>query len=1016
MVILWLTLPQQNTVAAIVVSQVSGNWSNVSTWGGILPQAGDQVIIASGITVNLNQTSANSLSGLTIQGGAKLLVTQNGSGIHINGNLINNGELTTWFNEGLKGTIFFHGNSYWFGAGIWNLSAIQLNDYSWEFDDHLVISIAGNIDGNASSSFNKINQRANTEFRFSGSENAVLVSDGTKYIYPSIVIDKPSLKTVSMLASASANTVSIIGQITISKSSDVLDLGGFNSLVIDKNIVGDGSFAGSVNSNLLISGLGAEIAPLRFKNQTDFNNITVTRSSGVVFENSFTVLNELFIDANSKITLPSNSMMTIGINGSAPTSGKLICNGLMYTGLSSGLTLRGNDVLPLYLKFSQNLPAHHTLLDLDISRATGAGEVIFASSNSIILDSALNVRANNSLNINGGKLYLNFTITINNTGYITGSDQSELYIQKPGGDATLRFNPNGSESNRSLKYLYLNRTPGRIITIGNTLNIVEEVKVVSGKINGNGFLTLLSTAGKNAGINTLSSSATILGDVNVQAFFTGGDGFRGTRTVSSPINDAGTISTFKQMQSYLHITGSGTGFDAMPLPVSPTIQTYFEAAKYGDGASAQFKSIVSIDEKSLPGTGFFLRFRGNRSDANGNKLVPVNYAYAVPENVMVTFKGPINQGNLTTTVSYTSHTDHLLDAAYNGYNLIGNPYPSTINWALVSKINMEDIVSIIKPGGGMVTYSNGFVTNGGPPNTSTATNTVIPSGLPYIQTGQGFYVKSKPGGGTVNFTESCKNVLSSPDRLLQRPSADMPRLADLAPRKAEIKAQPNAIRIELCDTKNSDETVIVFSECDEAAYAAGDAVYFTGSTVSLASLTSDLQSVAINFMPAIDLVHEVKLKADALTSGPVQLRFTNIFVPQGYIIFLKDDFLHTLTNVRMQPVYHFFIDKTMPATFGTSRFSVIVKRKHAPDPKLNVITASPNPFKENFVIKLKDEIKGNTRMLVFDMQGRKVKDLDFKEGEKLAVDLLGYKSGMYAVELRSAVNGKMLGRIPLIKY
>ena len=93
----YLILLSFTGTAAIIRTRVSGNWSNVNTWqGGILPQPGDEVIISANTVVNLNQTTANPLSSLTIENAAKLLVTVDGSGIHLNGDLYNNGELSTW--------------------------------------------------------------------------------------------------------------------------------------------------------------------------------------------------------------------------------------------------------------------------------------------------------------------------------------------------------------------------------------------------------------------------------------------------------------------------------------------------------------------------------------------------------------------------------------------------------------------------------------------------------------------------------------------------------------------------------------------------------------------------------------------------------------------------------------------------------------------------------------------------------------------------------------------------------
>ncbi|NEU07535.1 T9SS type A sorting domain-containing protein [Flavihumibacter sp. R14] len=821
-----------------------------------------------------------------------------------------------------------------------------------------------------------------------------------------------------MSSSSSSNTVSITGTITILKNTDILDLGPYNSLEISQDLFGDGSLAGSDNSDLLISGFGEPINSLRFKNLTHFRAINVTRSSGVVFQNSFTVLKELYIETGSKITLPSDATMTIGQNGITPTPGKLVCHGLMFSGTSSSLTLRGNDSAPVYLSFSQSDSSNYTLQDLDIVRAAGAGPVTIPSGHSIALSGSLDIRADNSLNINGGKLYLNARITINPVGFITGSGQSELYIKGSGGDATLRFNPYGDEDQRSLKYLYLNRTSGRTITLANSLNITEQLNVISGKMSSNGFLTLISTSDKNAGINTLKSSGDVLGDVNVQTFFTGGIGMRGTRTLSSPVTTGASLPFFKQLQKYVFITGSGIGEFDYPGS-APALFQYNELASIKDGSAAQFTAIMDLSKPVSPGSGFFLNFRGDRTTNIFNKLNP---PYAIPESFAVTYTGPINKGDViipASILTYTNRTEDSKDAAYNGYHLIGNPYPSTINWELVDKINMENIVSIIKPGGGMITYSNGYVTNGGPKSTSTSSDNSVESGLPNIQTGQGFYVRAKPGGGTVTFTESCKSVLSLPARLLSEPTKKNELSKGSSGHIVKDSRMQNHIRIELSDNTNADEAIIVFDQGFDSKYGSGDAVYFAGSSVSLSTLTNDGQNVAINFMPDIAEVSEIPLSINAAASGTYSLNFKDIS-ESPMSVFLKDAYRQNeLTEVRGKSSYCFQIDKNNPASFGEKRLSLIFRLKEkisTPESAISSVPIYPNPVMNELFFNLEALAESPVQVLIFDIHGRKEKGGTVSKGNKNTVDVSWLSPGIYIARFRSVKDGKSLGETRFIKH
>ncbi|HYK76051.1 MAG TPA: T9SS type A sorting domain-containing protein, partial [Daejeonella sp.] len=460
------------------------------------------------------------------------------------------------------------------------------------------------------------------------------------------------------------------------------------------------------------------------------------------------------------------------------------------------------------------------------------------------------------------------------------------------------------------------------ITLGNMLNIKQSVNVVSGKLDANSNLTLLSSPSGSASIATISSSATILGNVNVQSWFTGGSAvMRGTRTIAAPVNDGSTNSIYKQLQNYMLITGTGEGFD---YPGAASIVTYNEPASIADGPAAQYNPVTNINDKLPAGRGFFLLYRGDRSQAN-NKLSP---PYAIPESFAVTYQGPINQGNITVPLSFTNRTEHADDKAYNGYNLVGNPYPATIDWTLVGKTNTENLVSIIKPGGGMVTYSNGIVTNGGPAGTLTEDNTIIYSELPFIQSGQGFYVKAKGSGASITFTENSKAVNNAAARLLSVPQnllASASRDYDLASSAKCVETTNEVLRINLQDSKNIDETAIVFKEGYSAEYGEGDATYFSGSSVSLYSLTSDGKNVAINFMPDIKEVTEMRLWVSATVSGPVKLNFTDFKGVGSHQVFLKDVYLDKLIDVKLKPVYEFNIDRDNTQTFGSERFRLLFR-------------------------------------------------------------------------------------------
>src|SRR5690606_7551623 len=99
----------------------------------------------------------------------------------------------------------------------------------------------------------------------------------------------------------------------------------------------------------------------------------------------------------------------------------------------------------------------------------------------------------------------------------------------------------------------------------------------------------------------------------------------------------------------------------------------------------------------------------------------------------LTFKGKITQNTVDVEIS---------DApAGNAWNLIGNPYPSYLDFEMFFEENEGE-------------FSNGNVAiygyTGGVSNTWTVVNKASPQSP--IAPGQGFFVNAKQGGGIIRFT------------------------------------------------------------------------------------------------------------------------------------------------------------------------------------------------------------------------------------------------------------------------
>ncbi len=1024
------------SLATVRKSVLSGNWSHPSTWGGSLPQPDDEVVISGATTVNFNQASANWIAGLTVEAGARLLITVNGASLHIGGTIRNDGELTTWVSNTLKGTIFLHGDSYWSGGGRWNTGMLQLGAYALDFDDDMTIYIADNVVGDPGAAINKRQRRTHTVLVFNGTQNATIPSESASFYYPSLVVAKTSQDglpvTLSFKDSTLPNSVPILGALTLVETTDRLAAGNQNTLKLTWGTTGKGTLSGGVSSGVYLETTMGQTERLSFTPGTSFRTVSIAGEGTVSLENGFTIRDELTVAAGTTLLLPDGATLTLGVNGTAPSLGLLSCLGRLVPGHQSGLAFRGASPLPMEVRLTASNGDTPVLGSLEISRMPQAGEISLPPGAALEVSGLFQVDPGNGLYLGGGTLYLDYTVTISSGGWITGSTRSSLILQGSGGNATLRFNPTGGRDNRTLGTFELNRSPGRSITLADSLFISSLVNVKSGKLLSNGKLELLSSEQGSAEIARLSPEADVVGDVTVQSWIRGGPGMRGTRMLCPPIDDSRTaLTVFQQLKQSVLVTGNkGTqnGFDAGGIlqPFAPSIQTYRESAGKEE---SQFLPLPDIYQRgvSFPGTGkaIFLFFRGDRTQPE-KKLRPAGTVFPDPESVTLRYTGPINKGTLVVPLSYTVQPGD----PYIGYNAVGNPYPATVNWANIGKSNVADVVSIIRPGGGFVTYSSGVIVNAPPGSDGQPAQSV----LPLVQPGQGFYVRASATNASLTFTEDAKATLSRPDRYLfsaarpvisakggNKPESD--RTVDRPATKVSSARALPTVRIALSTcgrtTGNTgEETAIVFHEGASASWDDYDAPYIMGAPVSIACVQDVDNILAIDFRPPDDHPLPVILRVKADSSGcyrlSIRMNEAGKTMLNGVRTLLRDKLLGRVVAVGLEGDYPFRIEKENPATFGDDRFELLFSRD---DALTSETYAGSNVMKLIYPVPVTNVLYVNmpaapdfTSLVIFDLQGRCM-GRSWQWATPVSEWL---PAGQYIAEVRGK-GGRVIGRVRVFK-
>lgn len=300
-----------------------------------------------------------------------------------------------------------------------------------------------------------------------------------------------------------------------------------------------------------------------------------------------------------------------------------------------------------------------------------------------------------SLTISGNTIQISGTIT--NNGTFTATNGS---IEMKGSAAQL-IGANIFAGN-TIKDLKINNAAG--ISLLGSLNVTGIVTVQNGNLLSGGFLTLSSTAAGTALISG-SGSGTVTGNVTMQRYLPSGYGYK---YFSSPFN-AATVNEFTNEL----ITG---------------LYRYDE------------NRLVS----GIPATGW-VNYKIVANVLNPLAGYAVNFgSSAVANTVDVT--GVVNNGSVSVTL-YNHNQIYT-----KGFNLIGNPYPSPIDWnagAGWTKTNIDNALYYFRAsttdqyGGTYSTYINGISSDG-------LASNVIPSM-------QGFFVHVTNGTFPVTASLSMNN-------------------------------------------------------------------------------------------------------------------------------------------------------------------------------------------------------------------------------------------------------------------
>ncbi|RYY21495.1 MAG: DUF4394 domain-containing protein [Cytophagaceae bacterium] len=500
------------------------------------------------------------------------------------------------------------------------------------------------------------------------------------------------------------------------------------------------------------------------------------------------------------------------------------------------------------------------------------------------------------------------------------------------------------------------------------------------------------TLNSNLAIST-GQVFTLLSDANGTAYAANNGSAVATGTATVQRYIAPAINAGPGYRHYSTPVTGNTVADFTTTGFAPTVNAAYNSSP-NPPAVSPFPTVYSYNQGRLSLTNTSPEFdKGFASPtALTDQLTPTSgYAVNIPGTELVDFVGTLNN-NSYSRVGLTRGPQ-----ATAGYQLVGNPYPSAIDYTVVrgASTGMEDAVYVYKSTGpyvgGYISYVNGVrsSTSPLPVGTTPPLPATTENQLPIIPIAQGFFMRVAVGQtGTVNFTNAAR--LNAPNNtLFQRTTADLrPRLA-LSLRNATV----------------ANQTVMYFEQGATAGFDAVFDAHYLPATHGL-HLASDIstEQLAISGLPELTGAAAVApLYVHAATAGTYTLTADELVnLPAGYHAYLRDALTGTYTDLATTPSISLALD---PAAAATGRYAVVFGTAQplatASAATAQLVSLYPNPAHGTAALLLPQALRTGaaTQVSVVDNLGRVVLTRTLAATtDQLDIPLGAVAPGIYSVQ------------------
>ena len=522
----------------------------------------------------------------------------------------------------------------------------------------------------------------------------------------------------------------------------------------------------------------------------------------------------------------------------------------------------------------------------------------------------------------------------------------------------------------------------------NSINVLSGTLTATGNINiYNGSVTVSSGATLATGGNLIlksdangtasigNSAGTITGNVTVERYI---PALRKFRFLASPVVGA-TAANWRNNGTNTagigtHITGGtvGNNFDQSTTNAASAFW-YNELlagsnVTVGSGATSDpgWTAFANGNTEDLTnGKGFRILVRGDRTislDGTGS-VTPTN------TTLSVTGTYPANSVSIATTKT-NSNTN-------SGFNLVGNPYPATIDWNAVTKgTDISATYTTYNPSSGAYVEWNG--------STGDASR--------YIASGQAFFVQQTGATGGITIAEANK-VTNAAGNFFRNKLTD------------HLKVSMTY------DSANYDAAFIHFREDAQNDFDTYDGLKFQNAGVNIASVGTDGKRYNINSLASLTKTTEMPLSVLGSVLTNFELKFEDVESFKNHELYLIDHYLNKMLLLSDGFTYPITLSSDS-ASVKDGRFKIVFVQKSTsinPNEKISsAFILYPNPAANtiHLLLDAKNTNNENVSFEIFNQLGARLQqgNLDFTTAKDQTIAIDNLAQGSYFIKLQSNSN------------